>query len=160
MVAEGQLSGLPDGGSGERDVDSHLVAVKVGIESRADQGVNLDGAAINEYRFKGLDAEPVQGGRPVQPYRPLFDNFLQYVIYLRLGPFHQPPGTLDIGSQTLCHQVVHDKGLEQLQSHPPGQAALVEFEFRADHDDGAPAIVNPLAEQVLADAPLFTTEHI
>ena len=160
MGAEGQRSGLTDGGSGERDVDGHLVTVKVGIESRADQGVNLDGTAVNEYRFKGLDAEPVQGGRPVQPDRPLLDNFLQYVIHFRLGSLHQPPGTFDIGGQALDYQLVHDKGLEQLQGHPPGQAALVEFEFRSDHDNGAPAVINPLAEQVLAEAPLFTTEHI
>ena len=44
----------------ERDMHSHLVAVKVGIEGRGDQRVQLDGAALDQHRLKCLDTEAVQ----------------------------------------------------------------------------------------------------
>jgi hypothetical protein len=47
-------------------MNSHLVAVKVGIIGVTDQGMKLDGLSLNQYRFKGLDAEPVQRGSAVQ----------------------------------------------------------------------------------------------
>jgi len=38
----------------------HLVAIEVGVEGRADQRMNLDGLAFNEYRLKGLNAQAVK----------------------------------------------------------------------------------------------------
>ncbi len=52
------------------DVHRHLVAVEVGVEGGADQGVDLDGAALDEDRLEGLDAQAVQRGRPVQEHGP------------------------------------------------------------------------------------------
>jgi hypothetical protein len=69
-------------------MDCHLVTIKVGIESGADQGVNLDGAPVNKYRFESLDTETVQGRCPVKPDWSFLGNFLQYVIYLRFGSFN------------------------------------------------------------------------
>ncbi len=46
--------------SAERQVDGHLVAVEVGVEALTDQRVQLDGAAFDEYRLEGLDAQAVQ----------------------------------------------------------------------------------------------------
>jgi hypothetical protein len=37
-------------------VHGHLVAVEVGVERRADERVDLDGLALDEQRFEGLDA--------------------------------------------------------------------------------------------------------
>ena len=44
----------------KRDMHRHLVAVKVGIESRTNQGVDFDRLAFDENRLKGLDSEPMQ----------------------------------------------------------------------------------------------------
>ncbi len=63
-------------------------------------------------------------------------------------------------SQAAPHQGLHHKRLEQLQSHPPGQAALVQFQLRPDDDDRAAGVVDPLAQEVLAEAPLLTLEHV
>ena len=82
--------------------------------------MNLNSAAVNEYRLEGLNAEPVQGRCPVEQYRTLFNHFLQNIVDFRLGPLYQPAGTLDIGRQALRHQAAHDKGFEELQCHPPG----------------------------------------
>ncbi len=36
-------------------MDCHLIAVKVRVESGADQRVQLDGIALNQYRLEGLN---------------------------------------------------------------------------------------------------------
>ena len=96
-MTEHHFPGLPDGGFRQGYMNGHLVTVKIRIEGRANQGVNLDGAAINEYRLEGLNAEPVQGRCPVEQYRALFNYFLQNIVDFRLGPLYQPAGALDIG---------------------------------------------------------------
>ena len=49
---------------GQRDVHGHLVPVKVRVVGGADEGVQLDGLAVNQLRLKGLYAEPVERRAP------------------------------------------------------------------------------------------------
>ena len=58
------------------------------------------------------------------------------------------------------HQLADDERAEELERHLLGQAALVELEVRADHDDGAAGIVHALAEQVLAEAALLALQDV
>ncbi|MBA7648340.1 hypothetical protein ES703_56126 [subsurface metagenome] len=160
MLAEGELSCLAYRGFGQRDVTRHLVAIKISVERRADQRVNLDGAAINENGLKCLDAEAMQSRRPVQPDRSFLYHFLEYIVDFRFGSFHKSPGALDVRSESLLYQAVHDKRFKEFQGHSSGQTALVQSELRANHDNGATAVVDPFSQQVLTEAPLFTTEHV
>ena len=43
----------------QRNMHRHLVAVKVGVESRANQRMNLDRLAFDQNRLKGLNPQPV-----------------------------------------------------------------------------------------------------
>ena len=52
------------------------------------------------------------------------------------------------------------KGLEQLQGHLLGQAALVHLQLGAHHDNGTAGVVHALAQQVLAEAALLAFEHV
>ena len=158
--AQHGLAGFQHRHPRKRHVDRHLVAVEVRVERGARQGVNLDGVAFDEHRHEGLDAQPVQGGRPVQHHRPVFDHVFQDVPNLGPGPLHHSLGVLDVGGDSQDGQAVHHEGLEQLQRHPLGQATLVHLEFRPDHDHGAAAVVHPLAQQVLAEAALLAAQQV
>jgi hypothetical protein len=57
-------------------------------------------------------------------------------------------------------QALHHERLEQLERHLLGQAALVQLELRADHDDRTAGVVDALAEQVLAEPALLALEHV
>src|SRR5260221_10123356 len=70
-----------------------------------------------------------------------------------LGPLHR------LGD-ALLHQLVDDERLEQLDRHRLGQAALVQPELGAHHDDRAAGVVHPLTEQVLAEPALLALEHV
>src|SRR6266545_1326464 len=64
------------------------------------------------------------------------------------------------GDVPLLLELVVDERLEQLERHDLREAALVELQLRAHHDDGAAGVVHPLPEQVLAEAPLLPLQHV
>ena len=144
----------------KRHVNSHLVAVKVGVISGTGQRMQLQGAALYQHRLKGLNTQPMQGRSAVQQNRMALDDNFQRVPNLGLRPLHRFSGGLDIAGGAGFHQTLHDKGLEQLQRHFLRQAALVHFQLRAYHDNGTAGIVHALAQQVLAETPLLTLQHI
>ncbi len=63
-------------------MNRHLVTVKISVKSRADQGMNLNGTAIDEHRLKGLNTQSVECGRTIEQDRPLLNDFLKDVIDL------------------------------------------------------------------------------
>src|SRR5258706_5037647 len=141
-------------------MNGHLVAVEVGVEGGAHQGVNLDGRAFDQDRHERLDAEAVQGRGAVEQHRVVADDLVQDVPDLGPAALDHSLGRLDVGRVTLVDELAHDKRLEQLERHLLGQAALVELELRSDHDDGAARVVHALAEQVLAEPALLAFEHV
>ena len=138
----------------------HLVAVEVGVERRADQRVDLDGAALDQHDLEGLDAQAVQGRRTVQQHRALLGDLFQHVPDLGALPVDQALGALDVVREVVLDQPAHDEGLEQLQRHLLRQAALVQLELGADHDHRAAGVVDALAQQVAAEAALLALEHV
>ena len=76
---EHELKGFLLGGFGKRDVDGHLVTVEVGVEARADEWVETDGAAIDELRLEGLDTKSMEGRSAVEKDRVLTDDFFDDV---------------------------------------------------------------------------------
>ena len=67
---------------------------------------------------------------------------------------------LDRRGEATALQLGEDEGLEQLERHLLRQAALVQAQRRADHDDRTAGVVDALAEQVLAEAALLALDHV
>jgi len=57
-------------------------------------------------------------------------------------------------------KALHDERLEELEGHLLGQAALVQFQLRSNDDDRTTGVVDALTEEVLAEPPLLTLEHV
>ena len=144
----------------QRHVHRHLVAVEVGVERRADQRVDPDGLALDQHRLERLDAQAVQRRRAVEQHRVVLDDLFQDLVHLGALALHDLLGALDRLGDALLHQLVDDERLEQLDRHRLGQAALVQPQLRADHDDRAAGVVHALAEQVLAEPALLALEHV
>ncbi len=144
----------------KRDVHGHLVAVEVRVERGADERVDADGFSFDEHGLEGLNAEAVKRGSAVEKHRMLADHVLENVPddrFLRLDEFL---GLLDGGAMARGFELVIDERLEKLERHLLGQTALVQLQFRADHDDRTAGIVHALAEQVLAEAALLALERV
>src|SRR5450756_1920718 len=141
-------------------MDRHLVAIEVGVERRADEGVNLDGRALDEDRHERLDAKPVERRGAVEEDGVVLDDLFKDVPDGRVHAFDDPLRALDVVGEAFLHQLAHDERLEQLEGHLLRQAALVELQLGPDHDDGAAGVIDALAEQVLAEPALLALEHV
>ena len=60
----------------------HLVPVEVRIVSCANQGVNANGFAFDQLRFKSLNGQSMQSGRAIEQHRVTFGHFIENVPYL------------------------------------------------------------------------------
>ena len=76
----------------QRQVNSHLVTVKVGIERSTCQWMQLDSLTFNHVWLECLDTQTVQCRRTVQQYRMTFHYMLQdipnnrlFTVYYLLG---------------------------------------------------------------------------
>src|SRR4051812_958982 len=145
---------------GQREMHGHLVAVEVGVERLAHQRVHLDRLALDEHRLERLQAEAVERGSAVQQHGVLLDHFLQHVPDLGDHRVDHLLGRLDVLYRLALDEPRHDERLEQLEGHQLRQAALVQPQRRARHDHRSPGVVDALAEQVLAEAPLLALEHV
>ena len=63
----------------QRHVNGHLVAVKVSVERRTDERMQLDRLAFDQYRLERLDAQTVQRRSAVQQHRVLANHFFEQI---------------------------------------------------------------------------------
>ena len=122
--------------------------------------MQLDSLAFNQYRLKRLDAQAVQGGRTIQHDRVFAYHFFQYVPHFRHFLLDQTLCGLDRRRQSQHFQFVENIGLEQFKRHLLGQAALMQFELRANDDHRTSGVINAFAEQVLAETTAFALDHV
>ncbi len=144
----------------QRNVDGHLVAVEVGVEGDADERVELDRLAFDQYRLESLDAEAVQRRSAVQHDRVLADHLFEDVPHHRLLRLHHLLGLLDGCGQPHQLELVEDEGLEQLERHQLGQTALMQLELRTHGNHRTAGVVDTLAEQVLTEAAALALDHV
>src|ERR1700738_4312476 len=109
---------------------------------------------------KGLMPRAGRGWSALQQHGVILDDFFKDVPNHSLLHLPHFLGLLDGGAVPVLLQAVIDERLEQLERHLLGQAALVQLEFGADHDDRTAGVVDALAEEVLAEAALLALERV
>ncbi len=90
-----QHTGFKLGFKRQRNVDSHLVTVEVGVERRTDERMQLDCLAFDQGGFESLNAKTVQRRSAVQENRMLADHFVKDIPDFRTFLFNQLLGLLD-----------------------------------------------------------------
>jgi hypothetical protein len=90
----------------------------------------------------------------------LGDYLLEHVPDLGRHRFDVLLRRLDVLNGLPLDEPAHDERLEELERHQLRQPALVEVELWPRDDDRAPGVVDALAEQVLAEAPLLALQHV
>src|ERR1041385_1779341 len=94
-------------------------------------------------------------GGAVEQDRVVLDDVLEDVPDLGPDALDDALGALDVVGEALLDELAHHERLGQFLRHLLWDAALVELELRADHDDGPTRVVHALAEQVLAESALL-----
>ena len=122
--------------------------------------MDLDGLALDQHGLEGLDAEAVQRWCTVQHHRVFPNDVLEHVVDGGPAALNHALGRLDVLGQLTVDQRLHHEGLEQLEGHQLGQAALVQLQRGTNHDDRAAGVVDALAQQVLAEPALLALQHV
>ena len=144
----------------QRHVHRHLIAVEVGVVRDADQRMQLNRLAFDQHRLERLDAEPMQRRRAVEQHRMLADDLVEDIPNVLALFLDHLLGALDGRDVALFFELVVDERLEQLERHLLGQAALMQPQLGADHDNRAARVIDALAEQVLPEASRLALEHV
>ena len=144
----------------ERKMHCHLVAVEVGVVAGADERMDLDGVAFNEYWLESLDTHSVQRWSAVQEDRVILDHRLQDVPHFSIATLKHALGALDGVSEALLLELANDERLIQLKRDLLRQTALPELELWTNDDDRTGRVVNALAEQILAESTLLALDHV
>ena len=63
-------------------------------------------------------------------------------------------------SQTAFNDFIDDKRLKQFQRHFFRQTAFAKLQIRTDNDNRTAGVINALAEQILAETPLLSLQHV
>ncbi|MDB4960343.1 MAG: DNA-directed polymerase, beta subunit, partial [Myxococcales bacterium] len=135
----------------QRHVDGHLIAVEVGVERRADEGVQLDRLAFDQDRLERLDAQAVQRRSAIQKNRMLLDHLFEDVPHHRRAGFDFLLRRLDgggdahrLGIQAFEPMLIDGKAI---RLHP-----LVCAAFNADFDGDQMAVHVPLSIEAQMEA--------
>ena len=146
--------------NGQRQMNCHLVTVKVRVISRTYQRVQRDGTTFGQNRLKCLNTQTVQRRCTVQQHRMFFDNLFQYIPDFRSCPFHHAFCRTDIQIRIIILQPFHNERFEKFQRHFFRQAALMHLHFGAYHDYRTAGIVDAFTQQVLTETSLLAFQHI
>ena len=134
---EHKLACLLLGWFGERHVYRHLVAVEVGVERRTDERVDADCGTLDEHRHECLDAESVQGWRTIEQHWVILNHVGEDLPHHVSGTLGEALGALDVVRVTELNELTHDERLEEFKCHLLWNAALMQLQLWANHDDGA-----------------------
>ena len=113
-------------------MDGHLVAVKVGIVSGANQRMDANRFAFDQLRLKSLNRQSMQSRRAIEQYRMPFRYLIENIPNFRRLPFDhlfRAPHGMDV---TKVFQPADDERFEKNERHLLGQTALMEFQLRPD----------------------------
>src|SRR5690606_15864384 len=100
------------------------------------------------------------GGSTVQKNRPSLDHLFQHFPHFGRLPLNEALGSFYVAGVAILHQFADDKRPEQLQGHRLGQTTLTKLELGTNNDNGTARIIHTLTQQVTAEAPFLTFEHI
>src|SRR4030067_393852 len=87
-------------------------------------------------------------------------NFIQAVPYLSNAFFYQLLCGFNCSYKPFFFKFAEYKRLEQFKRHCLWKAALMQFKFRAYHNNRTSRIINSLSQEILSETPLFTFYHI
>ena len=135
-----------DGSRSQRQVNSHLVTVKIRVESGTGQRVQLDRLALNHFRLEGLDTQTVERRSSVQKDRMAFHHVFKDIPNNRFALVDDfLRGFYRFHDSTL-NQLANDKWLVQFSRHVFRKTTLVELQIRTDDNDRTCRVIHTLTQ--------------
>ena len=158
VALEHQYLCLEYGLVAQREVDSHLVSVEVGVERRTGERVELYGLALDELGLEGLYAKTVKRRGTVEEHGVALHHIFENVPDHRFAAVDNLLCALYGLHYAALYELAYDERLVELGSHQLRQTALAHLELRAYDDYRTGRIVDTLTEKVLAETSLLALE--
>ena len=108
-------------------MNSHLIAVEIGVVSRANERMNANRFALDQHRLESLNGKTVQCWCAVEKDRMAFGDFVEDVPDFRSLFLDEFFGAAHGVHVTHFLEATDDEWLEQNESHFLRQTALVKF---------------------------------
>ena len=138
----------------------HLIAIEVGVVSRANKWMNANRFAFDQLRLESLDRQSMQRGRAVQEHRMSTRDFVENVPNfgrLPLDHFLRAANGVDVSE---IFQSANDEWFEKNERHLLRQTALMQFQFGTDDDNRTAGVIDALAEEILTEPSALALEHV
>src|SRR5262245_44199934 len=111
----------------KRHVHCHLVAVKVGVVSSANERMNPNGFTLDQLRFKRLNREAVQSRSTIQEHRMAPGYFVENIPHFRRLAFDHLLRAAHRVDVPEIFEPTNDEWLEKNQRHLLRQTALIQL---------------------------------
>ena len=144
----------------QRQMHSHLVTIKVSIERRTCQRVQLYSLTLNHLGLESLNTQTVQSRRTVQQDRVSLHHILQDIPNHRILAVYNLLSRLHRLDNTTLDELADNERFVQLGSHQFRQATLTHLQLRANNDDRTRRIIHTLTQQVLTETSLLTLQRV
>ena len=118
----------------QRQVNSHLVTIEVGVERCTSQRVELDCLSLDHLWLECHHRQTVKRRGTVQQDRMTFHHVFKNIPDHRLTTVHNLLGTLDRLHDAALDELADDKRLVELSSHQLRQTALTHLQLWTDDD--------------------------
>ncbi len=149
-----------DRGVAQRHVYRHLVTVKVSVERRTHQRVQLDRFTFHQFRLECLDGETVKGRSTVKHHRVTFQYVFQDVPNHRFLPVYQLLSRFHGFYDASFDELTDNERFEQFRSHIFRKAAFMQFQLRTYNDNGTTGVVHTFTEKVLTETALLAFQYV
>ena len=120
----------------DRQVNSHLIAVEIGIESCCYQWMQLNCFPFNQARLECLDTKSVQSRSTIEHHWMTINHLLQNIPNFIGFSFNQFLGALHCFDMSSFNQFANDERLEQFNSHIFWKTTFMNLQFRTNNDNG------------------------
>ena len=138
----------------------HLVTVKVSVEGRTGQWVQLDGLALDHTRLERLDTQTVERRSSVQKDGMALHYVLKNVPNNRFALVDDFLCRLHRFHDSALNELANDKRLVEFRGHILWKATLVQLQVRSNNDYRTRRVVHTLTQKVLAESTLFALQAV
>ena len=117
------------------EVDSHLVAIEVGVERCTSQWVKLDSLTLDELRLESLYTKAVERRSTVEEHRVSLHYILQDVPNNWFATVYNLLGTLHSLHNTTLDELTNNEWLVKFGCHKLRKTAFAHLQFRTYNDN-------------------------
>ena len=141
-------------------MNSHLVTIKVRVESGTSKRVELNCLALYHLWLECLNTKSVKGRGTVKQYRVSLHHILQNIPYYGIFPIYNLLCRFYGLNYSALYEFSDNEWFVELCSHIFRKSALVHLKFRTNHNNRTGRVVHTFTQEVLTETSLLSFKTV